>query len=159
MKKIKDVVTRFSVCSIDTETGVFKALYVDINTLDEAELLAQLAMMNKKNNKELVFISSPNAGITRFETDYKNALELADKYKLDKNEQLLECVKIKKQKEKEESTQDIINKMAYEIEAAQRGEETELSCKYKSEMQKRNLESARRRFDYISHAYKEVYHE
>lgn len=75
----------FSVCKLNTITNTYTTLYDYIPDINDAELLSQLAMINKKDFNELIFIfPGANRDISKNESDYKKALELADEYKVDK---------------------------------------------------------------------------
>jgi hypothetical protein len=69
-----------SVYKINLETNEHTVLYKDIDNIDDALLLAQLAMSNKTNIDELIFITPGwNKGIeTSDPKAYKRALELAE---------------------------------------------------------------------------------
>jgi hypothetical protein len=72
-----------SVYKINLETNEHTVVYEHIDNIDDALLLAQLAMNNKTNIDELIFITPGwNKGIEKsYPEAYKRALELAEEYK------------------------------------------------------------------------------
>jgi 16S rRNA G966 N2-methylase RsmD len=70
----------YGIYKMNQYTGKMTNLYEFIKDLKSADLLAQLAMTNKKDY-ELIFISPGyNRGIYKNPKEYKKALELAEKY-------------------------------------------------------------------------------
>lgn len=69
-----------TVCKIKPD-GTYKNLYEFINTYEEAELLAQLAMSNKSLNDLIFIFPGYNRGIERNKEEFEKALKLATKYK------------------------------------------------------------------------------
>lgn len=71
-----------SICKINNNTGKKTTLYNNISTFEEARLLSQLAMLEKEELSDLIYICAGwNLGIKRFPNEYKKALMLAEKYK------------------------------------------------------------------------------
>jgi len=71
----------YSIFKINFNTNKKTILYDCINDIKEADLLAQLAMVNKNVN-DLIFISAGwNRGIENNPEEYNKALELAEEYK------------------------------------------------------------------------------
>jgi hypothetical protein len=70
----------FSIYKINFEKQEQTILYEHINTIEEADLLAQLAMKNKKDINDLIFISP---GWNRGIKVNSEVLELTEKYKVD----------------------------------------------------------------------------
>ena len=71
----------YSIYKINFDTNKKTILYDCINDIKEADLLAQLAMVNKNVN-DLIFISAGwNRGIENNPEEYNKALELAEEYK------------------------------------------------------------------------------
>ena len=71
----------YSIFKINFDTNKRIVLYDCINDIKEADLLAQLAMVNKNVN-DLIFISAGwNRGIENNPEEYNKALELAEEYK------------------------------------------------------------------------------
>lgn len=75
-----------SLCKINTDTGRKTKLYEDISTFEEARLLSQLAMSNKNDDELIYILAGWNLGIKNFSDEYKKALELAEKYKVEEDE-------------------------------------------------------------------------
>ena len=73
----------YSVNKISTETKEEVCLYEYIETIIEAVLLAQLAMYEKKNQNEIIYILPGwNVGLKEtYPEQYNRALQLAEKYK------------------------------------------------------------------------------
>jgi len=71
----------YSIFKINFDTQEHKRLYDCISTIEEADLLAQLAMSNKKDINELIFISAGwNRDIKSDPELYNRALQLAEEY-------------------------------------------------------------------------------
>jgi hypothetical protein len=73
----------YSVIKINDKLNKTTCLYEYIETLEEAELLAQLAMCNKHPWDELIYITPGwNKSINKNNLEeYQKSLELAEKYK------------------------------------------------------------------------------
>jgi len=72
----------YSIFKINFDTQEKTILYSCISDIKEADLLAQLAMSNKKSVNELIFISAGwNRGIKDSPEEYEKALKLAEEYK------------------------------------------------------------------------------
>lgn len=69
-----------SVSLIKSNTGEIKRLYEDIPDFEQAELLAQLAINNKKDFNDLIVIF-PGFSREIKEEELETALRLADEYK------------------------------------------------------------------------------
>lgn len=68
---------------MNTNDNSYRTVYEYVETLEEVDLLAQLAMVNKRQD-ELVFVFPGfNRGINKNKAEYEKALELAEKYKPD----------------------------------------------------------------------------
>jgi len=75
----------YSIFKINFDTQTHTVLYDCIETIEEADLLAQLAMENKYYTDELIFISAGwNRGIKSDSELYNRALKLAEEYKSDR---------------------------------------------------------------------------
>ena len=73
-----------TVCVMDMRDNSYRTVYDCIPTLEETDLLAQLAMSNKQDY-ELVFVfTGYNRGIKDKELEYQRALQLAKEYKDEK---------------------------------------------------------------------------
>ncbi|MFC0903770.1 hypothetical protein ACFHWD_03580 [Clostridium sp. MT-14] len=59
-------------------------IYDCIDNIEEADLLAQLAMNNKKNDEIIIIVPGWNMGVEDHPKQYEKALELAKKYKYEK---------------------------------------------------------------------------
>jgi len=71
----------YSIFKINFDTNKRIVLYDCISDIKDADLLAQLAMVNKNVN-DLIFISAGwNRGIENNPEEYNKALELAEEYK------------------------------------------------------------------------------
>ena len=71
----------YSIFKINFDTNKRIVLYDCISDIKDADLLAQLAMVNKNVN-DLIFISAGwNRGIENNLEEYNKALELAEEYK------------------------------------------------------------------------------
>ena len=75
-----------SVCKINNDTGRKQKLYENISTFEEARLLSQLAISDKNDNELIYILPGWNLGIKKFPNEYKKALELAEKYKVEEGE-------------------------------------------------------------------------
>lgn len=73
-----------SVCKFDSEMRGYTVLYDCIPTIEEAELLAQLAMTEKQNNELIFIFPGWNKGIDKKPELHNKALVLAGEYKHDK---------------------------------------------------------------------------
>jgi len=74
-----------SIFKINFDTQKHTVLYECISNIKDAELLAQLAMVNKSVD-DLIFISAGwNRGIENNPEEYEKALELAEKYKCERS--------------------------------------------------------------------------
>lgn len=56
-------------------------LYEFINTIEEVDLLTQLAMSDKKDDELIIIMPGWNRGIKKNVDEYKRALKLAEEYK------------------------------------------------------------------------------
>jgi len=75
----------YSIYKINFDTNKKTILYDCINDIKDADLLAQLAMNNKKSVNDLIFISAGwNRGIENNPKEYEKALKLADEYKIER---------------------------------------------------------------------------
>jgi len=75
----------YSIYKINFDTQIYTILYDCIETIEEADLLAQLAMENKYYTDELIFISAGwNRGIKSDPELYNRALQLVEEYKSDR---------------------------------------------------------------------------
>ena len=74
-----------SIYKIDFDNQTHVVLYECIETMEEAEILAQFAMCNKRT-EELIFITPGwNRSIDRYDPElYNRALQLAEEYKREK---------------------------------------------------------------------------
>jgi len=73
---------RYSIYKINFDTQTHTVLYDSIETIEEADILAQLAMSNKYYTNDLIFISAGwNRDIKSDSYLYNKALELAEEYK------------------------------------------------------------------------------
>lgn len=86
----KELSKQLSVCKlIETSPHSFKyeALYEDIETVEEAYILSQLAMTERDDLSELIFIfPGRNTSINTRQKEYEYALELKEKYEVKKND-------------------------------------------------------------------------
>lgn len=82
-KKMTDEHLGLSIYKINNDTGRKIKLYECISTFEEAMLLSQLAMSDKNVNELIHILPGWNLGIKRFPNEYKKALVLADKYKVE----------------------------------------------------------------------------
>ena len=73
-----------SVCKFSSEMKGYTILYDCIPTIEEAELLAQLAMTEKRNDELIFVFPGWNKGINRKPELYNKALVLANEYKSNK---------------------------------------------------------------------------
>lgn len=71
----------YSIYKTNTNTKHDIRLYDFIEDIKEADLLAQLAMINKQDNELIIIMPGWNRGIKDRPEEYKKALALADKYK------------------------------------------------------------------------------
>jgi hypothetical protein len=75
------IIMGYSIYKINFDIQTYTILYDCIDNIQDADLLAQLAMCNKNIN-ELIFICAGcNRGINDNQTLYNKALELAKEYK------------------------------------------------------------------------------
>lgn len=72
-----------SIYKINNVTKRKIKLYECISTFEEAMLLSQLAMSDKNDNELIYILPGWNLGIKEFPNEYKQALELAEKYKVE----------------------------------------------------------------------------
>lgn len=70
-----------SVCKFDSEMKGYTVLYDCIPTIEDAELLAQLAMIEKRNDELIFIFPGWNRGINEKTELYNKALVLANEYK------------------------------------------------------------------------------
>ena len=94
--KVMDVSHCFDVCKFKSNTyngrtnrkDMYEHLYDCISTMEEAILLAQLAMTEKRDDELVFILPGSNLSIDRrveFQEEYEKALELAKKYNVQNN--------------------------------------------------------------------------
>jgi hypothetical protein len=71
----------YSIHKTNPDYGINICLYEFINTIDEADLLAQLAMCNKRQDELIIIMPGWNRGINEKPELYQRALKLAEEYK------------------------------------------------------------------------------
>lgn len=81
------------VCILNCKNHSYRKLYECIDTPEHAELLAQLAMIERKpNDDSLIFIfPSWNRGINNNKEEYEAAKKLAEEYKTDNPNYIQRC--------------------------------------------------------------------
>jgi hypothetical protein len=72
-----------SVVKINVDAKKYKRLYECIESFEEAELLAQLAMSDKDERELIMITPGWNRSIRNNAEEYQKALELAKKYKIE----------------------------------------------------------------------------
>jgi len=74
----------YSIYKINFDKGTYVILYSGIETIEKADLLAQLAMSSKNCIDELIFICAGwNREIKNDLNLYNKSLQLAEEYKVD----------------------------------------------------------------------------
>jgi hypothetical protein len=63
------------------DRGKYETIYDCIDTFENAELLSQLAMSNKREDELIIIFPGWHRGIEKKPEVYKKALELAEEYK------------------------------------------------------------------------------
>jgi hypothetical protein len=81
----------YSVHKTNPDTGENVCLYDFIEDINDADLLAQLAMCNKRTEELIIIMPGWNRGIKDRPEEYKKALKLAEEYKAEK-----ECQRCKR---------------------------------------------------------------
>ena len=77
----------YSIYKINFDNQTHTILYDCIETIEEADLLAQLAMENKYYTDELIFISAGWNRVIKSDSEvYNRALKLAEEYKRERND-------------------------------------------------------------------------
>lgn len=74
------------VCKLDKDRKLCDRLYESIPTFEEADLLAQLAMSEKKDNELIIIMPGWNRGIQKYPEYYERAKLLAEEYRYRKDE-------------------------------------------------------------------------
>lgn len=72
-----------TVCKLNQVNHTHTELYNCIETMEEAELLAQLAMLDKRDDELIFIFPGWNRGINKNQQEYERALQLAEEYKAD----------------------------------------------------------------------------
>lgn len=76
--------SNMSVAVYNTSTGNYKIIYENINNLEHAHILAQLAMGTKADNELIIILPGWNVSIkTRHPEEHQYALKIAEKYKVE----------------------------------------------------------------------------
>ena len=73
----------YSVCKLDIKTHTYNRIFDGIDNIEDAELLAQLAMRRQYQDGLIFIFPGWNRGIEKNEQGYKKALKLAEEHELE----------------------------------------------------------------------------